>query len=193
MKKIFQPGIFRQIMSMTASHVTGVFLCSVLYFLCMFWSAEKPVWAATMSVILCIIYFAEIYSKAWICAERDNKSYTTTFPYPFKGTVLSIGILILCFILWLLYKFTWTFLTIDGYIHSYTGFLYNVLFVLNTIMFTGFSAPKTGNTALYVQLLMYLLPVVASTIGYFAGTKGFMITEKLMPFIYEKKKNAQKN
>lgn len=192
MNKIFHPGIFRQITAMIVSHIVGVFMCSVLYFICMFWSADKPFWAAVMSAILTLVYFSEIYSKAWSCAERDKKPYTETFVYPLKGTVLSIGIVLFCLVMWLLYKFTWHFLVIDGAIATLTGFLYNVVFVLNTIMYTGFSAPDSGNIVWYVHLLIYTVPVLASTLGYIAGVKGFMITEKLTPFIYEKKKTTQK-
>ena len=192
MKKIFQPGMFKQIMSMVASNAVGIFLCSVLYFICMFWSADKPFWAAVMSGILTLIYFSEIYQKAWACAERDNKSYTETTPYLFKGTVLSIGILVYYLIIWLLYIFTWNALTIDGSIATWTGLIYNVIYVLSTIMYTGFSTPASGNVAWFVQLLIYIVPVIASTLGYIAGEKGFMLTEKLIPFIYEKKKAEQK-
>lgn len=192
MKKIFQPGMFKQIMSMVASNIIGVFLCSVLYFICMLWSADKPFWAAVMSGILTLIYFSEIYSKAWACAERDHKSYTETTPYFFKGTVLSIGILVYYLLIWLLYKFTWHFLTIDGSIATLTGLLYNVVFILSTIMYTGFSAPEMGTLSLSAHLLIYLVPLIASTLGYIAGHKDFMLTEKLIPFIYEKKKEEQK-
>ncbi len=192
MKKFFQPGMFSQVMSMVASNVVGIFLCSVLYFICMFWSADKPFWAAVMSGILTLIYFSEIYSKAWACAERDKKSYTETTPYLFKGAVLSIGILFYYLLIWLLYKFTWNALTIDGSIATWTGLLYNVVYVLSTIMYTGFSTPTGGNVAWFVHLLIYIVPFIASTLGYIAGEKDFMITEKLIPFIYEKKKTEQK-
>ena len=192
MKKFFQPGMFGQVMSMVTSNVVGIFLCSVLYFICMFWSADKPFWAAVMSVILTLIYFGEIYQKAWACAERDKKSYTETSPYLFKGVVLSIGILVYYLLIWALYKFAWCCLTIDGSIATWTGLLYNVVFVLSTIMYTGFSAPDMGSLSAATHLLIYIVPIVASTLGYIAGYKDFMLTEKLMPFIYEKKKEEQK-
>lgn len=179
-------------MGLVLSHVYVVVLCGVFGLGAMWWVLDKPVWEAVFSVIASLIYFSAIYNKAWECAARDRKPYTETSPYLFKGAVLSVGVLILNLILWLCYKMAWAFLTIDGSLATYTGVLYNVLYIFNTFMYTGFINLNQGAMSWYAHIIIYVVPVAAAVTGYIAGLHDFMLTEKLTPFIYEKRKSTNK-
>lgn len=186
--KIFQPGMAKQFLSTLISHITIVMLLAMFMFMFVALVMNKPVVYTAVSVLMSLIYFFGLYSKGGELAHRDKLSYTTTSVYFFKGTVLSLSVLVWNFVLWLLYIFAWNFLTIDGQLFSFTGIIYNILYVLNTFMFSGFAEISCGYVEWHAHLLIYLVPVVALTLGYIAGIYDFSIAEKLAPFIYEKKK-----
>ncbi len=186
--KIFQQGMFSQIMSIVVAHVFTVIIGAVFGFSLMWWILDKPVWEAVFSVVFTLFYFSVIYRRAWDCASRDKKTYTSTSPYLLKGAVLAIGVFILNILLWIAYVFAWNFLTIDGSLATLTGILYNVLYIFDTFMYTGFINLSNGSMPLYAHIIIILVPTIASALGYIAGLREFLITEKLMPFIYEKRK-----
>lgn len=186
--KIFQPGMAKQFLSALLSHITTIMLLAVFMFMFVAVVMDKPAIYAAVSVLMSLIYFFGLYSKGSEFARRDKLSYTTTSVYLFKGTILSLPIVVWNFVLWLLYIFAWNFLTIDGQLFSFTGIFYNILYVFNTFMFSGLAKISNGYVDWYAHLLIYLVPVVALTIGYIAGVYDFSIAEKLAPFIYEKKK-----
>lgn len=187
--KIFQEGMFKQVWGLVLTHLYAVIISTLLGMGIMWWVLDKPVWSKVFSAVCMLIYFSAVYSTAWNAAERDRKPYTTTKQYFFKGAVLSVGILAVNLILWLLCKFAWEFLSIDGALASYTAILYNVLFVFDTFIYTGFIRLSDGNMTWYGHIMIYLLPLAASFLGYIAGMRGFTLSDKLMPFIYEKRKN----
>lgn len=189
--KIFQTGMLKQVMGLVSTHAISVMIITIFGFGFMSWMLEKPTLYAICCIIMTLIYFSAIYSKAWDAAARDKKPYTETSVYIFKGAVLAAGILILNLLLWLGYIFAWTFLIIDGYLSSATAIIYNILYVINTFMYSGFVTISEGHTAWYGYLFIYLVPLIASTIGYIAGVHDFTLSDKLMPFIYDNSKKKQ--
>lgn len=79
-------------------------------------------------------------------------------------------------------------MTIDGSLATYTGVLYNVFYIFNTFMYTGFLDLANGHMNGYGHIVIYIVPLAASTIGYIAGLADYTLVDKLMPFMYEKKK-----
>lgn len=189
--KIFQEGMLKQVWGLVVTHLYSVIISALFGFGVMWWIIDKPVLSKIFSVVCMLIYFSAVYSAAWNAADRDRKPYTTTEQYFFKGAVLSVGILAVNLILWLLCKFSWTYLTIDGALASYTAILYNVLFVFDTFIYTGFIKLTNGSMVWYGHILIYLLPLAAAFCGYIAGMRDFTLSDKLMPFIYEKRKKAE--
>ena len=186
--KIIQPGMGSQFMSLVTSHIFIAILGAMFSFSIFTWVFDKPIAEFIFSVVFTLIYFSVIYSRAWSIAGRDKKTYTETSVYMAKGAVLSIGVLILNLILWLCYKMAWQFMTIDGSLATWTGIFYNVLYVFNTFMYMGFINLHNGTMNWYGHIIIYLVPVAASTLGYIAGVADFTFADKLMPFMYEQKK-----
>lgn len=186
--KLFQPGMSKQFLSAFLSHITAVGLLAVFVFTFAAIALNKPTLYAIVSVFMSLMYFFGLYSKASDIARRDKLSYTTTSVYLFKGALLSVPILVWNFVLWLLYIFAWNSLTINGQLFSFSGVFYNILYVINTFMFSGLAEISGGNVEWHAHLLIYIVPVVALTLGYIAGVYDFSLAEKLAPFMYEKKK-----
>ena len=186
--KIFQEGMAKQFLSVFLSHITAVLLLAAFMFTFVAAVMNKPTVYAAVSVLMSLMYFFGLYSKGNELARRDKLSYTTTSVYLFKGAVLSLPVIVWNFVLWLLYIFAWNFLTLDGQLFSFTGIFYNILYVLNTFMFSGLTTIEGGYVEWYAHLFIYIVPIAALTIGYIAGMYDFSIFEKLAPYIYEKKK-----
>lgn len=180
----------RQFLSVFLSHIVSVVLMAAFAFMFVAMIMDKPAAYTATSVVMSLIYFAALYSKGHELAGRDKLSYTTTSTYLFKGAVLSLPVLVWNFVLWLLYIFAWNCLTLDGMLSSATGIIYNIVYVLNTFMFSGLAEISGGKIAWHAHLYIYLIPFFAVTLGYIAGVYNFTIIEKLSPYIYEKKKKS---
>lgn len=180
--------MFRQVMKMAGTHfltnitialVGLVFLTSVVV---------NPTYKIIFTVIAAIIYAMSIYSKAWEFAGRDKKTTTETEVSVYKGPVLPLGAIVISALLLLGYLFAWRYLTIDGTLATATAFLYNAVYVITTFTFSGILGLQNGSASVVGHIVMYIIPIVASTLGYIAGMKGFTIGDKLLPMMYEKKK-----
>ncbi|MEE0944237.1 MAG: hypothetical protein UIM24_02130 [Clostridia bacterium] len=185
--KILQPGMAKQFLSVFLSHITAVLLLAAFMFTFVAAVMNKPAVYAAVSVLMSLMYFFGLYFKGSELARRDKLSYTTTSVYLLKGAVLSLPVIVWNFVLWLLYIFAWNFLTIDGQFFSFTGIFYNILYVVNTFMFSGLATIESGYVEWYAHMLIYIVPVVAVTVGYIAGMYDFSVLDKLSPYIYENK------
>ncbi len=179
----------KQIWSLLSTHMISVLVIAAFGFMITVSIMDKPVLYTLASFVMTALYFSSIYQKAWELAHQDKMSATTTSVYMLKGAVLSVGVAVFNLVLWLIYLFAWNYLTIDGSLASLTGIIYNLLYVVNTFAYSGFAEISHGFVAPNGHLLIYLVPLLASTFGYIAGVYDFTLSSKLMPLVYEKKKD----
>ncbi len=187
--KVFQEGMMKQVMKLLKLHIYTAAVGTLFGMMFLGVVSLKSSMYTAFSVLFTVIYFIVIYIRAWECAIYDKKQYSTTSVYLLKGAVLTIGIIACNFVLWLLYAFSWKYLSIDGMIATTTGTIYNMIYVVYTFMYAGFAKITQGVVSLSAHLLIILVPLVASTLGYIAGAKNISISEKILPFVYEKKKD----
>jgi len=144
------------------------------------------------SVIATIVYILSIYNSAYEIYSRDNKSYTQESPFKLKGLLMGVPLLILTIIIYTLYFFSWRFMTIDGIIVGASGWINNFLFLIWSFPFTGFINLANGTMNLYGYVIVALIPLISSFLGYFAGFYGFDLNAKINQLIYEKKNKEEK-
>ena len=164
--KIFEKGTGKQILSLVGTHLLANVTIGIVGLVFMASVLTNPIGKIVWGIISAIAYVMAIYSASWQIAHKDMKPHTETSPHTLKGALLPIGILLLSIILLLGYLLAWNGLSIDGELATGTAYIYNL----------------SGH------IIMYILPFAASTLGYIAGMKGLIISEKLLPMIYEKKK-----
>lgn len=186
--KIFGKGTAKQILSLTGTHLLTNITIGVVGIVFIAAVLTNPVGKIIWGIAAMLIYAMVIYSKAWQIAHEDVKPHTETEPHTFKGVILPVGTLILSVILLLGYLLAWKGLSIDGELASATAYIYNISYIMSSFVFNSFLGLSKGGANIYGHILMYILPFVASTFGYIAGMKGFTISDKLLPMIYEKKK-----
>lgn len=185
MKKWISLG---QVMALVKSHLIVGVLSGMLGIFLLLSIVANSVGNVIFTVVFTLIYFMSIYGTASSCALRDKKPYTEQTPYPWKGFILPVGILIATALLFGLYKVAWTFMTIDGALATLSGVACSVIFTLWTFMFNAFMGLQNGAVNGYAFIILAVVPIAASGVGYYAGYRGFDIYDKLMRFVYEKKK-----
>lgn len=178
----------RQMWSVLVSHIVCVLVLAIFMFMLVASVMDKPTLYQAVSLLMTAVYFFGLYAKGKEIAGRDKLSYTTTSVYLFKGAVLAVPVLVWNFVLWLLYVFAWKALTLNGQLFSFSGVFYNIIYVFNTFMYSGFAEISGGSVEWYAHILIYIVPLAAVTIGYIAGVYDLSLMEKIAPFVYEKKK-----
>lgn len=186
--KIFREGIFGHILSVAGVHLLTSLTIGVVGIVFVPSALTYSVFSAIFTIMAIVICFAAVYTRAWQIAEADKKAAGEEKLPAYKGTVLSAGAIVISLVLLGGYIFAWRFLTIDGSLATATGYIYNIVYILTTFAFNPLLGLDKGDVSIIGHLVMYVIPVIASTLGYIAGLKGFTISDKLMPMIYEKKK-----
>ena len=182
----------KQSMQLLKSHLytsAFVFIFGVLIFAGVI---THNVGSVIFSAVTTIIYFFSIYGTAFEIAMRDKKSYTPEQPYPVKGLILPIGILIASILIYALYFTAWKFMTINGMLFSAAGWIDNFLFIIWSFPFSAFIKLSNGYMNTFGYIFVSVFPFIASFCGYFAGYKDFDLHTKLLGAVYEKKTKKSK-
>ena len=146
----------------------------------------KPIVKEILSVVFITMYFGIIYSRAHRFASLDKKDYTQTTPSLLKGVLLGVVIALTYVIFLAIYALIWKNIGQDGTINSVPAWIYSLVFWFYTIPYSGIMGLAHGKMMWYSQVLMLLIPILATTFGYLAGLKGFNLMDKMADAIYEK-------
>ena len=164
-----------------ASAVTFVFgVVAFYYFLA--WPVLKEVVAAGLT----IVNFAMLYIYAKKFAVRDYKPYTPLKPSKIKGALFGVFIAVVTAVLMGIFFLVWNLFGDKGGFEGVIRIVGNAVFYLWTFPYGGFMNLSEGTFSWYSGVIMMIVPVAATAIGYIAGSKQFELAEKLDVLIYEK-------
>lgn len=183
-----------QVLRIVKAHLLSTLLTFVLAMIAASAVYGTKIGMIIFAVISIFIYFAMVYAEGYEIAKCDKKSYTKEKPYTLKGFYLSWGVIVITIILYVIYYLVWKYMSVEGVLTEILPVLLNSLFVLWSYAFSGIIGLQEGFMNWYGYILVIVLPVVFSGIGYIAGLKDFDITIKLSGYIYENKEkgNGQK-
>jgi len=177
----------RQIWSIFWTHLY-VIIISIIFCVGAFWWLLSDRTSIRVYSLLCMtIYAVALYMKAHAIATHDHKGYARTKMYPLKGVVLGFIIAASTFVLWCGYRVVWITNPGDSLVGIWRS-AYNAVFLFYTFIYNGIMVPYKGGMFWYAHIIIYVLPVLSAGLGYFAGYKKFSLYEKMMPYMYEKKK-----
>ena len=162
--------------------VAFVFLGAAFYAL-----MTKYIFREILSVIFTVVYFGMVYSRAHKFATLDAKEYTKTKQSLLKGFMFGVMISLSFVLVWGIYKIIWMTAGENGILNSFWCWLYGMIYWLYTVPYYGIQGLSHGHMMWYSVLIMFINPVLASTLGYYAGMKGFRIMDCIGGFVYEKK------
>ena len=147
---------------------------------------DRPIMKEVLSIVFITMYFGIVYSRAHRFAKLDKKEYTQTKPSIIKGALFGVAIALTYAVLLICYALIWKYLGADGVLISVPAWIYSLLFWFYTIPYSGIMGLAHGQMMWYSQVLMLLVPVLATTLGYIAGLNGFNLMDKMAGAIYEK-------
>jgi len=148
---------------------------------------------ALYSICSMIATFLFIYSDAFKIAKDDLKASHNYEHYPLKGAVLEIVpalITTIIIVVWqLIYIPSFHALALQNSMANIVFLIIQTVFVGFTFPFRGFMQMNQNHISLISYFLIYLVPLLSSIGGYFAGTRDFYLYNKFIhPLIYKKKK-----
>ena len=179
--------IFAQCLSMIRAYAISAGTAFLFGTIVFWWFLTQPIWGYIFSAVFAIVNFCFVYSAAHSVAKYDSKPYSHFTPKLSKSILMTASIWAVTIILWALFETAWRFAAIDGYLFSLTGTIINFLFSLWVFPFRSFVNVNMGGINYIGMIVVFAVPLAASIAGYFSGMKNFVITEKIVEFVYEKK------
>lgn len=175
-----------QVGYMLLHHFMAVVVCAVIQAVAAWYFLDKTVARYIVGTIFTIIYGFYIYGSARTLSLFDNKNYTPLRPNIKWGVIWGLVITATVAVSIVVYKANWAFFSSDGSITNVASVILNLLFYLWNAPYFGFFPDNGGSINNVLVVVMLLIPVVSSTLGYWAGNKRFDIAEKLNSMTYEK-------
>ncbi len=117
------------------------------------------------SVLMTGGYAIFMYSKLYKVGERDTKSYSEAKPYPCKGIVLYIGVLLVGVLLALLYDASFTAPTFA------TKILLFCPFRVWGYSYIAFLKAADLSISVWFWILYFAVPLCSCAIGYYGGMR----------------------
>lgn len=181
---------------MLLHHLTTV-LAIILFEAIAFWYfLDSEIGRNVVASVLTIVYGFVVYSYARKLAVWDNKPYTPLKPELKWGVFWGVAIAATVGVFLIVYKLNWALFSAvseEGvpYLTNIPSVIVNLLFYIWTGPYFGFVKPQGGEIEVYGQILMLIVPIIATTLGYKAGCTNFDLLEKLDGLTVEKKEDDE--
>lgn len=188
----------RDSMKITTGYQFGHFLLihlgaagvSFVFQMVAFWYfMDRPFWKELLSAVFIIVYFGILYTCAKKYGKQDTKPYTPLKKSYLRAFLLG-GFISLCTLaLYSIFKISWHFLAVDGAMTNFWGLTINFVFIYWTFPYHGIMNLNADVMTWYSGLLILIVPVLSSVLGYIAGCKNINIVESIDKFSYEKEED----
>ena len=138
-------------------------------------------------------YFLSIYSLASTTYKNDNTKISPLAPKPLKGFILPAFLLLFNLLIVIVYKIAWAYGSNGQSMTQIWSLILNIISLLWVAPYQPILDMAHGYISLKGYLIIFVTPILASGLGYFAAYKGFDLNEKMHSIAYEKKKNTSKD
>lgn len=182
--KLSIPG---QMLLILKTHFSTAVLFMVLFLLTFSLSSGTGIGSIIFSIAGTLGYFLSIYSEAYSCVSADKSPASKLSVHPAKGFILPLILTLVTGIIILFYKLAWTYGSTGENVSEIWSVVVNVITLLWFSPYQAFLGISHGHINLIGYLIIFILPYIASGLGYFAGCKGFDLGEKIRSIAYEKK------
>lgn len=186
--KFSVPG---QMLLMLRTHFTTAIIFMVLFL--MTTSMRGSFGNMVFGVIGLLGYFLSIYSSAASAFINDKMDASPLTPKPAKGFLIPIFVVIANILVVLLYNMAWAFGSDGESMTQIWSLIINIVSLLWVSPYQPLLGMAYGHIKPVGYIIIFIIPVIASALGYFAAYKGFDLSAKVHGLIYEKKKENEKN
>lgn len=180
-------SVFGQMLLMVKSHFTTAVLFMIIFLLMT--SMMQGIGGIIFGILGVIGYFLTIYSAAVASQKSDRLPSSPLTPKPLKGFILPLLLIALNLLIVLLYKAAWAYASSGGTLQEPWSLIANIIALLWVAPYQPILGMASGHIELHGYIIIFVLPVVASGLGYLAEYKGFDLSEKLRGIAYEKKED----
>lgn len=191
MNKKMKYTIPGQVASIIVTHSEAAFLFFFVWIFSISITSTK-VGGLIFSTISTLFYFMMIYSAGYNTVKNDKKSYTELTPVPYKGALLSLGLLVFNIIVLVIYHLSWFFGSTPEGISTWWSLVGNIFSIFWFSPYLNLLNMENGHIALYGYAIILLLHPSACFLGYYAGYKNFDISAKFKFLVYDQKKDKKK-
>ena len=155
--------------------------------------ASYPTVSLCVAIVMAVVYAGILFGTSYECAYSDHKTYSKLKPYPLKGLVLSLGVVIPVALAWDFYAIAWKVAPIPEAATSQAQiplltFTANMLYSFITAPFWDLVDIKGGNASLTGQIISLVVPAAACFAGYYLGYIKVDFTKYINKLMYDKKK-----
>ena len=178
-----------QIRYMILRHLLAALICGVFEAVAAWYFLDKPIARYIVAGVFAVVYGLLIYGSARKLSLLANKPYTPLRPHITWGFIWGLSIAATVAVFTLIYKLNWTLFSDGTGVSNIFSVLLNILYYIWTAPYFGFMPDMGGNIPLYTVILMIAMPIAASALGYWAGSKKFDLLEKLDSLTFEKEEN----
>ena len=175
-----------QIGHMILWHLAAAMVCIVFELVACWYFLDQPVARYVIAGIFTVVYAFLIYDRAHKFAAFDAKSYTPLQPELKWGLVWGVCIAGITAAAIVIYRLNWMFFSVDGAMTNIFSIIINLMFNLWTAPYFGFISDTNGIIPIFAMILMIVVPIISSVLGYFAGMKHFDIIAALDSLTVEK-------
>lgn len=178
-----------QMLLMVKTHFTTAVLFMILFLVTT--SMRNDFGNAVFATCGTLGYFLSIYSAAANAYTDDKKTISSLTPKAAKGFILPTFLIITSAIILTLYKLAWTYGSNGQSVTEVWSLIFNIISLIWVAPYQPFLGMVTGHIEPYGYLIVFVLPIIASGLGYFASYKGFDLNAKVHSLAYEKKKKDE--
>lgn len=178
-----------QIRYMLLHHLFAVLICGVFEAVAAWYFLDKQIARYVVAGLFSIVYGLLIYGSARKLSLLDNKPYTPLRPNIKWGTVWGLAVAASVAVFTLIYKINWSYFVDNGAMTNIFSVILNILYYVWTAPYFGFMPDTGGEIPAFALVIMVAVPIIASTLGYWAGIHKFDLLEKLDSMTFEKDEN----
>lgn len=180
-----------QMVLMIKTHFTTAVVFMILFLMTA--SMQKGIINTIFGIIGLLGYFLSIYAYSETAHKNDKLTVSPLTPKPLKGLLLPAFLIIANIIVILLYKLAWTAGSDGKSMTEIWSLILNIISLLWVSPYEPLLGMAHGHIELKGYLIIFLTPIIASTLGYLAAYHNFDLSAKVHGFAYEKKKEKNKN
>lgn len=184
--KITVPYQFGQVL---LTHLGAAVIAFTFQSVAFWYFIERMVFKEILGVVFTLIYAGMIYQKVDFMSVRDHREYTPLKPSLVKGVMFGVLTAAVTFVLFLLWKYAWTYSVNDGGLTGVWAHIVNVVFVVWTFPFYGLMHADHGTVSVVGMIAMFAVPIAASTLGYISGKRGINLADIIQRAAYEKEED----
>ncbi|HIU56277.1 MAG TPA: hypothetical protein IAA61_00525 [Candidatus Ornithomonoglobus merdipullorum] len=175
-----------QIGNMIVQHLFAAFVSIVFELVACWYFLDKPVARYIVAAVFTVVYAGMLYSRAHKLASFDKKSYTPLQPELKWGFIWGLCISATMAFAIIVFRLNWMLFSDGTSMNNVFSSFINILFYIWTAPYFGFISDTGGVIPVFAMILMVLVPIAASALGYVAGVNDFDILAKLDSMTVEK-------